>query len=71
ILGATTTLNGVNITFASTIKSNGTARNLTVNDSGSTVFGGAIGSTVTGEKISSLITDASGTVAMNAGTVYT
>jgi autotransporter-associated beta strand protein len=71
ILGATTTLNGVTITFVSTIKSNGTARNLTVNDSGTTSFGGAIGSTVAGEKIAMLITDSGGAVAMNAGAVYT
>jgi hypothetical protein len=70
-LGADTTLNGVGITLGSTIKSNGTKRSLSVNDSGTTTFGGAIGSTTDGEKLTSITTDSAGAVAMNAGTVYT
>jgi hypothetical protein len=70
-LGADTTLYGVGINLGSTIKSNGTKRSLSVNDSGTTTFGGAIGSTTDGEKLTSITTDSAGAVAMNAGTVYT
>ncbi|MEI7748805.1 MAG: YDG domain-containing protein, partial [Chlorobiaceae bacterium] len=70
-LGLDTTLNGAVITLGSTIKSNGTQRSLTVNDSGLTTFGGAIGSTIDGDKLTTLTTDSAGTVALNAGTVYT
>jgi filamentous hemagglutinin family protein len=69
VLGADTTLSGVAITFASTVKSNGTNRSLTLNDSGLTTFGGAVGGSTTGEALSSLSTDAAGSTAINGGSV--
>ena len=71
ILGSDTTLTGVAVSFDSTVKSDGTNRSLTIDDSGTTTFGGAVGSATAGEKLSSLTTDASGTVALDGGTVYT
>jgi hypothetical protein len=71
-LGADTTLSGVGITLGSTVKSNGTARSLTINDSGATTLTGAIGGTGTaGDKLASLTTDAAGSTALNGATVLT
>ena len=60
-LGANTILNGVNVTFASTV--NG-ASSLKVNDSGTTTFGGLVGGTIA---LSSITTDAPGATAINGG----
>src|SRR5260221_588007 len=62
-LGAATTITGVGNTFGSTV--NG-AFALTVNDSGTTTFGGVVGGTTA---LTSLTTDAAGTTAINAGAV--
>jgi filamentous hemagglutinin family protein len=64
-LGADTTLTGVNVQFASSL--NG-ARALTINDSGLTSFGGIVGGTTA---LTSLTTDAPGTVAVNTTSVTT
>src|SRR5213075_3378047 len=58
-LGAATVLTGVGNTFASTV--NG-AQTLTVNDSGTTTFGGMVGGTT---PLTSLTTNAGGTTAIN------
>ncbi|MFZ4859328.1 MAG: filamentous hemagglutinin N-terminal domain-containing protein [Desulfuromonadaceae bacterium] len=70
-LGADTTLTGVDVSFYSTVTSDGTSRALNVNASGVTTFGGAVGSAVAGEKLSSLTTDAGGTTALNGAAVTT
>ena len=69
-LGANTTLTGSGITFDSTVQSDvrsDTNLSLTVVDSGSTVFGGAVGGdgTVTGEKLSSLTISSVGDATLN------
>jgi hypothetical protein len=66
-LGASATLNAGtgNVTFASTV--NG-AQNLTVNSTGTTTFGGAVGGTTA---LASLTTNAGGTTAINGGAVTT
>jgi hypothetical protein len=71
-LGSDIILTGKNITFDSTVKSVVTTSritnfSLTVVDSGSTVFGGAVGGdgTVAGEKLSSLNISSVGDVALN------
>ncbi|MBR9887056.1 MAG: filamentous hemagglutinin N-terminal domain-containing protein [Oceanospirillales bacterium] len=70
-LGADTTVDGVGISFYSAIVSDGTNRALIVNDSGTTIFGGAVGSTTAAEQLTSLTTDAGGSTAINGGAVYT
>lgn len=60
-----TTINGVGITFGNTL--NG-ARTLVINDSGATVFEGAIGGIT---PLTSLTTDTGGTTAINGGSVAT
>jgi len=72
-LGADATLTGAGINFASTVKSDGTNRALTVNDSGTTTFGGAVGGdgSVAGDKLASLATNSGGTTAINGGSVIT
>jgi hypothetical protein len=70
-LGADTTLTGVAITLGGTVKSNGTNRSLTINDSGTTTLAGAIGSTIAGEKLSSLVTDAAGMTSINGASITT
>jgi filamentous hemagglutinin family protein len=69
-LGADATFTGNDITFNSTVNSDGTARNLTVtsNNSGSTTFGGALGAA---SALASVTTNGDGTVAINGGTVAT
>src|SRR5205085_10248370 len=64
-LGAATTLTGVGNTFNSTV--NG-AQALTVNDSGTTTFNGAVGNATA---LTSLTTNAGGTTAINGGAVNT
>jgi hypothetical protein len=64
-LGAATTLTGVGVSFASTL--NG-AQTLSIIDSGTTTFGGAVGG---GTALTSLTTDAGGTTAINGGSVKT
>ncbi|WP_201492785.1 filamentous hemagglutinin N-terminal domain-containing protein, partial [Rubrivivax sp. A210] len=73
VLGADTTLAGVGVTLASTVKSDGTPRSLLVNDSGTTTLGGAVGGdgSVPGERLSSLTTDAAGSLALDASSVRT
>jgi hypothetical protein len=44
-LGADTTLTGAGITLGSTLQSDGTARSLSINDSATTTFNGAVGGT--------------------------
>ena len=64
-LGADTTLAGVGIRFEGSLNSAAaTNRSLTVNDSGTTVFGGAVG---TSQRLSSITTDAAGTTRFNTG----
>ncbi|TSA15100.1 MAG: S-layer family protein, partial [Betaproteobacteria bacterium] len=64
-LGAATTLTGVGVTFATTVDG---ANTLTVNDSGTTIFGGVVGGTTA---LTSVTTNAAGTTAINGGTVTT
>jgi hypothetical protein len=64
-LGVATTLTGVGNTFASTL--NG-AQTLSINDSGTTTFGGSVGGTAA---LTSLTTNAGGTTAINGGAVTT
>ncbi len=64
-LGAATTITGVGNTFAGTV--NG-AQTLSIIDSGTTTFGGAVGGTTA---LSSLTTDVGGTTALNGGSVST
>lgn len=64
-LGADTTLTGVGVTFGGTL--NG-ARALTVNNSGATVFGGIVGGNAA---LTSITTDAPGTVVVNTTAVTT
>jgi hypothetical protein len=66
-LGAATTLTSTgagNITFGTTL--NGGGHSLTVNTTGTVTFGGAVGSPTS---LSSLVTDAGGTTAINGGSV--
>ncbi|MDO8331911.1 MAG: hypothetical protein Q7T36_15710, partial [Fluviicoccus sp.] len=71
VLGADTTLTGVDVNFGSTVKSDGTNRSLTVIDSGTTTFGGVVGSAVAGEKLASVTTDLPGTTVIAGGSVTT
>ena len=64
-LGADTTLTGVGLTLSSTVDG---AKSLTVNDSGTTTFSGAVGGTTA---LVSLTTDAGGTTAIDGGSVKT
>jgi filamentous hemagglutinin family protein len=64
-LGAGTTLTGVDVQFGGTLDG---AHALTVNDSGATTFAGIVGG---GTALSSLVTDAAGSVVMNAASVTT
>ena len=64
-LGADTTLTGVNVQFLGTL--NG-AHALTVDDSGTTSFGGVVGGTT---PLTSISTDAPGSVAVNTTAVTT
>ncbi|MEO8063936.1 MAG: YDG domain-containing protein [Pseudomonadota bacterium] len=64
-LGADSTLSGVGVQFLGTL--NG-ARALVVNDSGATVFGGLVGGSTA---LTSITTDAPGTVAVNTTAVTT
>lgn len=57
------TLAGVGLTFSSTVDSNGAGRALTINDSGTTTFTGAVGG---GLALSSLSTNAGGGTVFNA-----
>ncbi|MCA9311417.1 MAG: hypothetical protein KDA21_09450, partial [Phycisphaerales bacterium] len=60
VLGANTVMNGANATFDGTLDSDGTARDLTVNVDGATLFGDDVGS---GSALADLVTDAPGTTA--------
>ncbi|MFM8415184.1 MAG: beta strand repeat-containing protein, partial [Planctomycetota bacterium] len=64
-LGAATTLSGSAITFATTLDG---AFALAANSQGPTTFGGAVGGQAA---LASLVTDASGTTAINGGSVAT
>jgi filamentous hemagglutinin family protein len=64
-LGANTTLTGVDVEFRGTL--NG-ARTLLVNDSGATLFGGVVGGSAA---LTSLTTDAAGSILMDATAVTT
>lgn len=64
-LGAATTLTGVGVTFGSTL--NG-AQSLIVNNSGATTFGGVVGGST---PLTSIVTDAPGTVVVNTTAVTT
>ena len=70
-LGSDTTLSGVVITLGDTVKSVGTNRSLTINDSGTTTLAGAIGGSSDGERLSSLTTNSGGNTLLNAGSVRT
>jgi autotransporter-associated beta strand protein len=71
-LGADTTLSGADLALRDAVKSDGTPRSLTVNDSGNTLLGGAVGGAgAAGDVLSSLTTDALGTAAINGGSVRT
>ncbi|MBI3069367.1 MAG: hypothetical protein HYY79_10975 [Betaproteobacteria bacterium] len=67
-LGADTTFTGVNVSFNNTLNSSGANRAVTVNDSGTTIFGGVIGGVL---PLASLTTDAPGTTAINTSTTTT
>src|SRR6185436_8256949 len=62
-LGAGTTLNGANVTLASSVS--GGNNDLVVNASGATIFGGPING------VRDLATDSGGTTAINGGSVTT
>src|SRR5205807_2475702 len=64
-LGAATVITGVGNTFTSTV--NG-AQTLTVNDSGTTTFGGVVGGTTA---LASLTTNAGGTTNITGGAINT
>ena len=64
-LGANATLTGVNVTFANTVNGGQT---LTVNDSGTTTFGGIVGGNTA---LTSVTTDAAGTTAINTTGITT
>src|SRR5207302_3016697 len=64
-LGANTTETGMGITFASTVN---WLFSLTVNDSGTTTFGGSVSGT---NALTSLTTNAGGTTAINGGAITT
>ena len=64
-LGADSTLTGVRVQFFGTLDG---ARTLTVNDSGPTTFGGLVGG---GTALTSITTDAPGTLIMNTAAVTT
>ena len=72
VLGANTTLNAGagNISFASTVNADNAANNrtLTLNSTGTTTLGGAVGGT---QSLGSLTTDAGGTTQVNGGGVTT
>jgi filamentous hemagglutinin family protein len=71
-LGADTTLSGVGISLGGTLKSDGTSRSLTINDSGTTTLSGAVGGAgAAGDKLSSLSTDAAGSTAILGGSIST
>src|SRR6202790_3881163 len=65
ILGAADTLTGVNVTFNGTLDG---ANTLIVNDSGTTTFAGVVGG---GTPLTSITTDAAGSVAVNTTAVTT
>ena len=68
--GNVTTLTGVNVTFASTLRSTTDGEDaLIVNASGLTTFNGAVGDN--SQRLASLTTDAAGTTAINGGSVNT
>ena len=70
-LEETTTLTGVAIDFQAAVDSEaGENNDLTVNDSGATIFGGAVGAGAMGS-LGTLATDATGTTAINGGSVTT
>src|SRR5207248_2835610 len=65
-LGADTTVSGGSVSFASTVNSDGTVRDLTVNSAGATVFGGAVGGT---SHLNNLTSNGAGSTAINGGAV--
>ncbi|MBX7169082.1 MAG: DUF4214 domain-containing protein [Pirellulales bacterium] len=67
-LAANITLAGTNVTFGSTLNSDGTPRSLTVNASGATTFGGVVGGT---NALASLTTNAAGSTTLNANVTTT
>ena len=69
-LGADATVTGVNVRFASTLNDDATPGNagLTVNASGVTTFGQAVGGL---QALTSLTTDAAGTTQLDSGGVWT
>ena len=68
-----TTLNGVDVTFQSTIDDDGTVgdANLIVNGSGTTTFNGQVGNNTTTSDLTSLTTDAAGDTTINTDVVNT
>ena len=69
-LGADTKLTGLNVSFTGTLNDGGAAgnANLTVNASGATTFGQAVGGV---QALTSLTTDAAGTTQLDGGEVQT
>ena len=69
-LGADATLTGVNVLFANTLNDEATPgnANLTINASGLTTFGQAVGGVLA---LTSLTTDAAGTTQLDGGEVWT
>ena len=65
ILGANTTVSGTNISFTGTLDDDATAgdADLTVNGTGATTFGGAVGGN---QPLTNVLTDAAGSTAVNA-----
>ncbi|XVJ58000.1 MAG: filamentous hemagglutinin N-terminal domain-containing protein [Tepidisphaera sp.] len=61
-------ISGATITFASTVDSDGTARALTVNDSGVTTFGGNVGTT---SSLASLTTNSGGSTVLTGDVTTT
>ncbi len=64
-LGADTVITGSDVTFAGSVDG---AQALSVNDDGTTTFGGVVGG---GTALTSLVTDAAGSTALNGGAITT
>jgi hypothetical protein len=68
VLGADTIIGGTDVTFAKTLNSDGTNRDLTVNGSGITMFSGLVGNT---SALKNVTTDAPGSTQINGKGVAT
>ncbi|MFO1046083.1 MAG: hypothetical protein U0941_30260 [Planctomycetaceae bacterium] len=72
VLGATTTINGVDVSFDGNLNAlNAGVQGLTVNASGTTTFGDAAADTVGTTQLQFLTTDAAGTTQINAANIAT